>query len=132
MTRRITVEEARSFFVHPSQWRSARPEQLQDGGFVYYASGPICGVFHDMPWPRTIGAHCGVKPEGWGNLVPHAQAILQQVWDDFQPDVIVAWTPENNRATLAFNKRTGFVIDGILPTPSVRTVMQSWRPKCQQ
>ena len=130
MTRQISVEEAREFFEHPSQWRSARPEQLPESGFAYYASGPICGVFHDMPWPKVIGAHCGVKQEGWGKIVPHAKEILAMVWSDFQPDVIVAWTPESNRPTLAFNRRVGFIVDGYLPTPE-RTVMQSWRPKCQ-
>ena len=127
MVRRVDVEEAREFFAHPSQWRSAKPEQLPAEGAVYYVSGNICGMFHDVPWPGVIGAHCGVKPEGWGQIVPHAKAILRQVWDDFSPDLIVAWTEESNRATLAFNRRCGFKIHGTMPTTG-GCVMQHWRP----
>lgn len=126
---RVGVDVAREFFEHPSQWRSARPEQLPESGMAYYISGPICGVFHDVPWPGVIGAHCGVKPEGWGQIVPHAKAILHRVWDDFAPALIVAWTDKGNRATLAFNKRCGFVVHGEMPTG---VVLQHWEGmKCQ-
>lgn len=127
--RRISVDEARGFFAHPSQWKSARPDELPADGVEYWASGPICGVFRDFSWPRVLDAHCGVKPEGWGQVVPHAREILRAVWDHHQPDLIVALTPSWNRATLAFNRRTGFTVIGTLPVEK-GVVMQYWRPKC--
>lgn len=127
--RQVSVDEAREFFAHQSQIKGTgvTPDQLHDDGIVYYASGAICGMFHDMPWPKVLGAHCGVKPEGWGQIVPHAKAILQTVWDEYQPELIVAWTRESNRATLAFNKRCGFVVHGQMPTEE-STILQHWRP----
>ncbi len=126
--RQIDVDEAREFFVHPSQWKSARPDELPTDGVVYWASGPVCGVFRDFSLPGVLDAHCGVKPEGWGHTVDHARAILQAVWSAYSPRLIVALTPADNRATLAFNRRCGFARQGDLP---IGIVIQSWSMSCQ-
>lgn len=122
----LTAAEAGEYFSHPSQqkWAGIKPEDLKDDGFLYWADGPVCGVFHDMPWPGLVMAHYGVKPEGWGQCVPHARAILKHVWADLSPVRIVGWTPESNRAALAFAKRLGFEIDGRMDLPSGAVIMQ--------
>lgn len=126
---KITVEEAREFFSHPSQQLlDITPDALPDEGFEYWAQGLVCGVFHPMPWPGVWGAHYGVKPEGWGRLVVPARAVLQEFWAAHEPKRIVGWTPESNRAALAFARRLGFVVDGRMPLGSETIVMQGWAP----
>lgn len=127
---RISVDEARPFFAHPSQQKGFDPADLPSEGVEYWASGPVCGVFRDFCWPRVLDVHCGVKPEGWGHTVPHARNILREVWEHHRPDLIVALTHESNRATLAFNRRCGFAVVGPLPVPE-RVIIQSWRHECQ-
>ena len=121
---RITVEEARAFFLHPSQ--GVKPDALPTDGVEYWADGPVCGVFHDVPWPGVISVHCGVKPEGWGKLDAHARNILISAWDFYQPKLIVAWSDARNRAVLAFNKRIGFKVHGEMPVEGGVVVMQHW------
>ncbi|WP_288950427.1 hypothetical protein [uncultured Paracoccus sp.] len=126
MTRQITAAEAAEFFAHPSQRRGVDELALPEEGVVYWADGPVCGVFRDFCWPRVLDVHCGVKPEGWGKTVPHARAILEAVWHFYAPDLIVAQSLERNRAVLAMNRRLGFEVIGTMPTPE-RVVIQSWR-----
>lgn len=130
MTRQVLAAEAQEWFRHPSQCKGFDPADLHDDGLEYWVDGPVCGMFRDFSWPRVLDVHCGVKPEGWGRTVPHAQAILHAVWDHHQPDLIVALTHESNRATLFFNRRIGFKVIGTMPTPEP-VIIQGWKP-CQQ
>lgn len=120
---RITVDEARAYFAHPSQQLfGITPDALPAEGVEYWADGPLCGVFHCAPWPGCWMAHYAAKPEGWGRLDRHAKAILVAFWDDKQPAAIIGWTEKTNRAALAFARRIGFREDGDLPF-----VTQVWR-----
>ncbi|MTH33062.1 hypothetical protein GL279_00420 [Paracoccus limosus] len=123
MTRRITVDEAREFFAHPSQGLTGA---LPDAGVEYWADGPVCAAFRDFCWPRVLDVHCGVKPEAWGKTVPHARAILEAAWAFYAPDLIVAQSLETNRAVLSMNRRLGFEVIGTMQTPA-RVVIQGWR-----
>lgn len=122
---RIDADAARPFFAHPSQWKYGRPEQLHDEGHVYYATGPACLVFYDMPWPRVLGVHCAVKPEGWGRAVEPVTHILRFVWDEMNPALIAGWVNTENRAMLSFARRCGFEKHGAMP---VGVEMLHWRP----
>lgn len=123
------MNEARAFFAHESQQKfsAVTPDTLPDEGFEYWASGPVCGVFHRMPWPDVWAGHYGVVPSGWGRATAPARAILEAFWDARGCARIVGWTPESNRAALAFARRLGFVIDGAMPTTEGTVIMQGWQ-----
>jgi len=126
---KITVEQARDFFRHPSQQLGGiKPEYLPEEGFEYWAEGPVCGVFHKMPWPGVWGAHYGVDPAGWGRLLAPAKSVLRQFWDAHDCSRIIGWTPKSNRRAVAFARRLGFVVDGEMPAGDEIVVMQGWTP----
>lgn len=129
MAERIGVEDARVYFAHPTQQEGCkvRPDDLP-AEFEYWAQGPVCGVFHTMPWPGVWQAHYGVKPEGWGHTREPALAVLRAFWAAHEPARIVGWTDESNRAALAFSRRLGFVVDGVMPTPNGNVILQGWQP----
>lgn len=124
---RITIDAARAFFAHPSQHLLITPENLPGEGFEYWAQGPICAVFHLAPWPGVWMAHYGAKPEGWGHLTEPARAVLREFWGARQPERIIGWTHETNRAALAFARRIGFERDGEMHLPSGKIITQGWR-----
>ena len=124
---RITVDAARGYFRHPSQRvLETTPDNLPDVGFEYWASGPLCIVFHPSLYPDVWMGHTAAKPEGWGLLVPHAKKLINEFWDEKMPHRIIGWTPEKNRAALAFVRRAGFVVDGRLPLPGGAVIMSGW------
>lgn len=127
---RVTVEEAKPFFADKSQhFAGITPDRLPAGPeFQYWVSGPVCGIFHLAPWPDVWMGHYGVKPEGWGRTVGHGREILSAFWATEKPERIVGWTPESNRAALAFARRLGFEIDGEMDLPSGKIIMQGWTP----
>lgn len=125
---RITAREAREWFAHPSQQlHGLDPEALTDD-FLYYANGPICGVFHPMPWPGLWMGHYGVKPEGWGQLIRPAREILEQFAFDAGAYRVLGWTLASNRAACAFARRLGFVEDGRMPSPDGELILTGWMP----
>ena len=129
--RRIGANEARGFFAHRSQQIGFLPGELPDDpAFEYWACGPICGVFVFGLWPSVWNAHYGVKPEGWGRLKEPATAVLSAFWDAKGAELITGWTPERNRAALAFAKRVGFFEYGRMPLPGGDVILQGWK-KCQ-
>jgi hypothetical protein len=127
---RLSVDEARAFWAHPSQHvGGSTPETLPDGdGVQYWASGPICGVFHLAPWPGVWMAHYGAKPEGRGRLIPHARAVMLAFWEAEQPERVIGWTRVDNRLAVAFARRLGFVVDGRMALPSGDLILQGWTP----
>ena len=127
--RKITVDEARPFWADKSQHvMGSHPETLPSGEhFHYWASGPICGVFHPAHWPGVWMAHHGCKPEGWGIALPYAIEGLRCFWDSVRPDAIIGWTAKQNRAAVVFARRCGFIEDGVLNLKSGDIIMQSWR-----
>lgn len=124
---RITVDEAREYFSHPSQQKGAgvHPDQLTDE-FLYYARDGVCGVFHVIPWPHVWQGHYGVKPEAWGRTVKPALSLLSEFWDDHQPQMIVGWTDSRNRQALSFARRLGFKEHGRMELPGQTVIMQGW------
>lgn len=127
---KLTAEDAREYFTHPSQrLHGLDPAHLTDV-FTYYADGPICGVFHPMPWPGIWMVHYGVKPEGWGRLIEPAKRALAEFAADVKPFRVVGWTPVSNRLACAFTRRVGFIEDGRMPSPDGELLMTGWCP-CQ-
>ena len=125
---KISAEAAREYFAHPSQRiHGLDPAHLTDV-FIYYASGPICGVFHEMPWPGIWMGHYGAKPEGWGRLVAPAREILERFTADTGAARVVGWTLASNRPACAFARRLGFTEDGRMPTPDGEIIMTGWTP----
>lgn len=123
------MDEARAYWAHPSQQiMGASPEMLPDEPmFQYWAAGPICVVLHPALWPGVFMAHHAVKPEGRGRVDEPARQILREFWAKEQPERIIGWTPEANRLAVAFARRVGFVVDGVMDLPSGRVLMQGWR-----
>jgi len=108
--------QAREYFAFPCQRRASMLQgELPDTGFEYWANGPVCGAFHDAPWPRVIMGHFAVKPHAKGFADDAARCILREVWAHYNPARIVGWMKESNRAGLAFVRRLGFQIDGRMP-----------------
>ena len=122
---KITVDEARAYFAHPSQQIEGLTADNLPADVEYWAHGPICGAFH-LFWPGVWMAHYGAKPEAWGNLILPARRVLREFWAAKQPERIVGWTKASNRHAVAFAKRIGFEIDGTMPLPGGTIVMQGW------
>ena len=132
MTRRISVEEAREFFAHPSQLRGAMlgsVDDLPDEGFEYWSDGPICGAFHPAPWSGVWFAHYGAHPEGWGSLKIPAQRVLRAFCAASGAACLIGWTNTRNRAAIAFARRLGFEITGTIDAG--RVTATEWRPEWQ-
>lgn len=126
---RITVDEARQYFAHPSQQvLGITPDNLPGDPFEYWADGPVCGVVHLAPFPGVWMVHVAVKPEGLGVAGKHALRLLHEFWNERKPQRLIGWTPRRFRHAVAMNRRIGFVEDGILPLPDGEVVMFGWRP----
>ena len=127
---KITRDEAKAFFAHPTQLRASMLESPDDlpEGVEYWADGPICGMFHLSFWPGVWMVHYGVKPEGWGHLVEPSRRILRAFWGHHKPQRIIGWTDARNRAALALTRRVGFQEDGRMQLDGHEVVMTGWRP----
>ena len=131
MSRR-SIEDAREFFADPSQQIfGATPDTLPEDDCVqYWIDGPLCAVFHPAPWPDVWMAHYALKPEGKGRGVEPAKRLLRAFCEAEKPVRIVGWTQASNRLAVAFARRCGFVVDGVLPLESGDVLMQGYEP-CQ-
>lgn len=127
---RVSADEARKYLAHWTQQKGAEatPDQLTDEGFEYWAQEGVCGIFHLAPWPDVWMAHYAVLPEAWGKTTTPAKSILNAFWQHHQPQAIVGWTKQSNRAALSFARRVGFVEHGRLEMPSGTVIQQNWRP----
>lgn len=125
--------EAREWLKHPSQQAMgiSSDSEFPEEFVKFYKCGGIIGLCHPFQWPDVWSVHCIVNPEEWGRIVDPAKAMLHVAWKEHKPEAFVALTQETNRATLAFNRRLGFVQHGKLPL-STGVVFQSWRIECQQ
>lgn len=127
----ISAKVAREFFRDKSQQIGFLPEDIpEDQPLEFWTCGPICGVFAYGLWPGVWTAHYGVKPEGWGRLKEPATNVLSTFWESRDVHLITGWTPEANRAAIAFARRLGFFEYGRMPTPGGDVILQGWK-KCQ-
>lgn len=125
---RITVDQAREYFMDPSQHLfGITPDNLPDDPVQYWAHEDLCGVFHPAPWPDVWMGHYAMKPSGRGRSDETARYILTQFWQSERPSRIVGWTDASNKRALAFAKRIGFTVDGTMPTEKGDVVMTGWR-----
>lgn len=123
----ISVDEAREYFLHPSQTAGGLdPNDLPKEGFEYHATEWLCLIFHLAPWPDVWMVHFAAKPEGWGYLVPHAEKLLNEFWRSRDPERIIGWTPEKNRAACAFARRCGFEVDGRMSMKTGNVILHGW------
>jgi hypothetical protein len=121
---KISLAEARRYWAHPSQQvYGAHPDTLPEWA-EYWASGPVCGAFHMMPWPGVWMAHVGADPDLLGHLDEPARRVLRGFWHNKAPSRVVAWIDERNAGVRAFARRLGFEIDGRFPG----VVMMGWQP----
>jgi hypothetical protein len=125
---RITVDEAREYFSHPSQQKGAQitPDALPGDPFEYWACGGVCVVFHVALWPGIWMVHCGVKPEVWGRAVEPAREILSAFREARDPAQIIGWTEASNRAAVSFALRVGFRETGKMTMPDGAIVMTEY------
>lgn len=122
---KITRDEAREYFLHPSQQLDITPDNLPGDPVQYWAEGGVCGVFHPSFWGGVWMAHYAVKPEAWGKAVSPARSVLNAFWQAEKPDLIIGWTDEKNRQALSFAKRLGFREIGTMHNG---VVTQEWTP----
>lgn len=121
---RIPVDEARAYFLHPSQQiEGITPENIPDEPFQYWAHGPVCGVFHPSYWPGVWAGHIAVKPEAWGNSRDPAQRVIDEFMAEQKPDRLVGWVKESNKPMLKLAWRLGFERDGIIPLKAGKLIM---------
>lgn len=106
------------------------PENLPDQGFEYWASGPVCLVFHGSFWPDVYMVHIGVKPEAWGHTVEPTREILRAFWAAKNPQRVICWINAKNRQVLRFSRRLGFSEDGRMILEGAEVIMQGVK-KCQ-
>lgn len=127
MTRRVGVDEARAFFVHPSQLRGSMLENADDlhPGLDFIADGPVCMGFHAAPWPDALFCHLGVMPSGWGSTTEPVGRILAACG----ASTVVAWVKADNRAVRALGRRCGFIEIGQIIGGAA--VMLEWRQTCR-
>lgn len=126
---KITRDEAKAFFAHPSQLRAAMlhsPEQLPES-LTYYAHGGVCLATHWGHWPGVLMGHVAVMPSAWGRTTEPGRALLLEAWETEKPERIVGWVKESNRAMRAFCARLGMEVDGRLPLAEP-VILYGWRP----
>ena len=126
---KITVDEARKYFAHPSQhYMGITPDNLPEKGFEYRADGALCLVFHASFWPGVYMVHCAAMPEGWGTLTEPGKRLLRAFYEEKQATRLIAWTPRSKRGALALARRCGFIEDGRFPVSDDEIIMQGWTP----
>lgn len=126
---KISRDEARAFFAHPSQLRAAMldsPDQLPES-LTYYAKGGVCLATHWGHWPGVLMGHIAALPSAWGRVTEPGLALLHEAWAAEQPERIVGWVKERNRAMCALCARLGMKIDGRLPLAEP-VILYGWRP----
>ena len=107
---KVTRDEARNWWEHPTQHRGLDLNNMPD--LAYYADGPACLGVQIGFWPGTIVIHLGVKPEGWGKLVPHITKLVAEAAEDLSATRVQAWVYSTNRAVVRLALRCGFTLDG--------------------
>lgn len=126
---RISVDEARQYWAHHTQQEKSfiHPDDLpEDEAFQYWAKDGVCVVFHRAAWPGVWMAHYGIKPEVWGKTTIPAREIIAEFSAVEEPELIIGWTDEKNRAALSFARRVGFKEIGRMNLPDGAVIMQEY------
>jgi RimJ/RimL family protein N-acetyltransferase len=124
---KIIANEARQYFLHPSQNKSELdPAELHDAGIEYRAEDGVCLAFHGSMWPDVWSVHIGTTPDMWGRLDAIVMRLLRGFFAEMKALRIVAWVPRANCAVHALARRVGFVIDGVLPLADNEITMIGW------
>lgn len=121
---KVTVDEAREYFAHPSQHAFGLTEKDLPEDYVYYATDGVCLVFHGVLWPGVWACHVGVKPEAWGKTAEPARRLLAAFWHDREPEAVISAIHRENRLAIALAKRAGGMITGSFGG----LVLMEWRP----
>jgi RimJ/RimL family protein N-acetyltransferase len=89
-----------------------------DDSSRWYSStetGDVVGVY----WLRRINhitweGHVNIRPKYWGSglSLPHAQKVLQYMWEDSGAEKIVATIPDESPHVIDFILKLGFNIEG--------------------
>ena len=123
---RIGVDDARKFWMHPTQHdRGVTGEDLPAWA-DYWADGPACIMTYEVLWPGVISAHIGVLPEAWGSTVEPVKRLLSEIWTEKQPERIIAHIKEENRLACRLVERVGATIDGKTPVRGGTVLQYGW------
>ena len=125
---RISVDQAREYFQHPSQQREGvglMPDQLHDDGVTYYATEHMCLLVHEYEGEPMV--HIAVKPEGWGRLDDPCVTLLTWVQADWNADRLLALIDENNRAVVRMANAVGFTGSQQVEMVDKLYTLKEWR-----
>lgn len=123
---KISVEDARKYWEHPTQHcRGCTGDDLQEWA-DYWADGPVCIMTYEVTWPGVLTAHIGVLPEAWGNAVEPVKRLLEEIWHEQGPERITAHMEEKNRLACKLVERAGAEIDGRMPISGGTIIQYGW------
>jgi len=89
----------------------------------YYADSGVCLIAHNALWPGVLMVHLGVVPSAWGRTEKPINRLLREIWREHEPDRLIAWVAESNRAVVSLLTRLGWQRDGGFPG----VLMYGWR-----
>lgn len=126
---RISVDEARAYFAHPSQLRASMLASADDLPEVatYYANAGVCLATHWGPWHGVLMVHLAAMPWAWGATTEPVIGLMREAWAAECPERLCGWVREENRAIQALCRRVGMQIDGRLPLAQP-VILYGWRP----
>lgn len=124
---RIPLEEARAYWMHPTQHSMGFTGNDLPDWADYWADSGVCIMAHRSFWPGIVAVHIGVLPEAWGNTVEPTEKLLREIWRDANPTRIIAHVHESNRLACRLCRKVGAEIDGRTPIPGGSVIQYGWK-----
>lgn len=125
---RISRDEARRFWAHPSQQIfGMTPDLLPDEPFIYFASGPFCGVAHPGPLRGVWIVDYAALPEGRGHLIQHARTVANECIEVTGATSLMGLTRTDLRLAISFITRVGFEKIGTITASNGEFVISKYR-----